>query len=153
MTTRGTIAFATYRLMLAAGLLVLVACAKQERDPRPVAGSWSGEIEAVGEHGHSGFAVVALLQEGGTRANATLTGGSAGGNHPWHIHEGRCAENGPVVGNASTYPTLRPDASGNASATVAIPVSLSVDEEYSVHLHQSPEDDTLVGCGELISIL
>ena len=86
------LAFAGAMLLLACG------CAKQERDPRPVAGSWVGEIEAVGEHGHSGFAVVALLHDGGTRANATVTGGSAGGVHPWHIHEGGCDGDGPIVG-------------------------------------------------------
>src|SRR5688572_11865840 len=150
MTMRGTVAFATRRLIVVAGLLVFVACAKQERDARPVAGSWAGEIEAVGEHGHSGFAVVALLVEGGTRANATLTGGSAGGNHPWHLHEGGCGENGPVIGNASAYPSLQPDASGNASATVTLPVTLALDRSYSIDLHQSPDDDTLVGCGELV---
>jgi len=150
MTTRGIVAFATHSLIVA-GLLVLVACAKQERDARPVVGSWSGEIEPVGEHGHSGFAVVALLVEGGTRANATLTGGSAGGNHPWHLHEGACGDNGPVIGDPSAYPPLRPDESGNASATVTLPVTLSLDKPYSVHLHQSPDDDTMVGCGELVS--
>jgi hypothetical protein len=135
-----------------AGALILLACgcAKQERDPRPVPGSWVGEIEAVGEHGHSGFAVVALLQDGGTRANATLTGGSAGGVHPWSIHEGSCDGDGPIVGEAGLYPLLRPDASGDASATVFIPIELSLDERYSVQLRQSPDDDTLVGCGELV---
>jgi hypothetical protein len=150
MSTRRTVAFTTQRLIVVAGLLVFVACAKQERDARPVAGSWAGEIEAVGEHGHSGFAVVALLVEGGTRANATLTGGSAGGSHPWHLHDGGCDANGPVIGNTSAYPTLRPDESGNASATVTLPITLTLDAPYSIHLHQSPEDDTLVGCGELV---
>lgn len=138
------------RIFVLTSLAVLTGCAKQEQDARPIPGSWSGEIQAVGEHGHSGFAVVVLLQDGGTRANATLTRGSAGGVHPWHIHEGLCSEMGPIVGDADEYPLLRPDASGDASATVWIPVALSLDEEYSVNLHQSPEDDTLVGCGELV---
>lgn len=150
MSTRSTLAFTTQTLIVVAGLLVFVACSKQERDARPVAGSWAGEIQAVGEHGHSGFAVVALLVEGGTRANATLTGGSAGGSHPWHLHDGGCDTNGAVIGNASAYPTLRPDESGNASATVTLPITLALDAPYSIHLHQSPEDDTLVGCGELV---
>lgn len=139
------------KMIVLLGLLGFVACGgRQEQDARPIPGSWSGQIEAVGPHGHSGFAVVALLQDGGTRANATLTRGSAGGVHPWHIHEGICSEMGPIVGDSDAYPLLRPDASGDASATVAIPVELSLDEEYSVHLHQSPDDDTLVGCGELV---
>jgi hypothetical protein len=71
----------------------------------------------VTEDADAGFAVVAVLQDGGTRANATLTRGSAGGVHPWHIHERLCSEMGPVVGDADDYPVLRPDASGDASAT------------------------------------
>jgi len=128
-------------------------CSKQQRDPNPIAGSWIAEIEAIGEHGHSGFAVLALHHEGGTRANATLTRGSAGGTHPWHIHEGTCDVSGDIIGDPGAYPLLRPDASGDASATLLIPIALSLDAEYSVRLHQAPDDDTLVGCGELVSTL
>lgn len=140
--------------IIAVALAVLTAaCAKQERDPNPVAGSWIAEIRAMGEHGHSGFAVLATHHEGGTRANATLTRGSAGGNHPWHIHDGTCEESGDILGDPAAYPILRPDASGDASATVLLPIELSLDADYSVHLHQAPDDDTLVGCGELVSNL
>lgn len=143
----------TMRILLLTGWFVALGCAKQERDPNPVPGSWIAEIQAIGEHGHSGFAVVAIGVEGNTRANATVTRGSAGGVHPWHIHEGTCRESGAIVGNAELYPLLRPDARGDASATVLIPVTLSMEAEYSVHLHQGPDDDTLVGCGELVSTL
>lgn len=143
----------TRRALLLAVTATLVACAKQERDPNPIAGSWIAEIQAMGEHGHSGFAVFASHHEGGTRANATLTRGSSGGRHPWHIHEGTCDESGPVVGDADDYPLLQPDAGGDASATVLLPIELSREAEYSVHLHQAVDDDTLVGCGELVSNL
>ena len=78
---------------LGAGLFALAACGGQERDPRPIPGSWFADVAAVGQGGHSGFAVVSLLLDGEieTRANVTLTGGSAGGVHPWFIHEGTCA--------------------------------------------------------------
>lgn len=148
---RGRSSFSGAAIALAVAVAALAGCGGQEHDPRPTPGSWFAEIEAVGEHGHSGFGIVTLLADGGTRANVTLTGGSAGGVHPWHVHDGTCEEEGPIVGNAEAYPLLRPDASGNASATLALPVTLSRDEPYSIHIHQSSDDMTIAGCGELVT--
>ncbi len=139
------------RVLMLTVVGILVGCHGQARDTRPVAGSWFADVRAMGEHGHSGFAVVTLLPDGGTRANLTLSGGSAGGVHPWHIHEGTCSSGGPIVGDPSAYPVLQPDAGGNASATVALDVGLSTDADYHVNIHQSPDDDTVVGCGDLRS--
>jgi hypothetical protein len=105
----------------------------------------------VGPHGHGGFAIVSLVPDTGTRANVTLTGGSAGGDHPWHVHQERCDSDGPIVGDASEYPRLTPDEAGNASATILLDPRLDPEGTYHVDIHQSVDDDTVVGCGDLIS--
>lgn len=130
---------------------VALGCAKQERDLRPIEGSWFADVEALGDDGHSGFAVVSILRDGRTRANVTLTGGSGGGVHPWHVHEGSC--DGPIVGQESAYPALRPDESGNASAVATLEMRLSGDKDYYVNIHESPDDPEIVGCGKLVSNL
>ncbi len=137
--------------------LVMTGCASGgETDSRPIPGAWSGDIQSLGAEGHSGFATVTLMPDGETRANVTLRGGSAGGRHPWHIHAGQCPSGdadtttvGPEVGDPGSYPALEPDDAGNASATATMAVPLDPDAEYHVDVHQSEDDPTVVGCGDL----
>lgn len=145
------------RSVCISSLLVVAGCASGgETEQVPVPGAWSGDIESLGAEGHSGFATVTLMSEGETRANLTLRGGSAGGQHPWHIHAGLCPSGdadpiavGPEVGDPGAYPNLEPDETGNASATAVLMVPLDPDAEYHVDVHQSEDDPTVVGCGDL----
>jgi hypothetical protein len=111
--------------------------------------SWNASISEVGASGHSGTASAAPM-DGGTHVNVSLSGGSSGGDHPWHVHEGVCESNGPIVGDPGAYPTLRPGASGDATAEAQLNVSLDPEGSYYVNIHQSANQlDTIVGCGEL----
>lgn len=117
---------------------------------RPVAGAWTADIAAIGETGHSGFATITLNADGGTRANATLAGGSVGGVHPWAIHAGSCESEGALVGNEEAYPVLEPNERGNASATATLTETLATDEAYALRIYASSEDrEAVVGCGDL----
>lgn len=145
------------RIVCISSLLVVTGCASGgETDSRPIPGAWSGDIQNLGAEGHSGFATVTMMPDGETRANVTLRGGSAGGHHPWHIHAGNCpsgdadtASVGPEVGDPSAYPALEPSDAGNASATATLSVPLDPELEYHVDIHQSADDATVVGCGDL----
>jgi hypothetical protein len=145
------------RVAVISGFLLLTGCASgAETDSRPIVAAWTADVEAMNAEGHSGFATVTVMPDGDTRANITLRGGSAGGRHPWHIHEGLCpagdSEPSPVgaqVGRAAAYPVLEPNEQGNASATATLNVRLDPDAQYHVDLHQSPEDEEVVGCGDL----
>lgn len=132
--------------------LLLTGCASGgHSDPRPIPAAWTGEVAAVGDHGHSGFSTVTVMPDGGTRVNLTLHGGSAGGRHPWHVHEGHCGEDtGPPIGRADAYPLLEPNERGNASGTASLTEVLDPDTDYRVDIHQSIDEETVVGCGELI---
>lgn len=145
------------RVTLISGILLFTGCASGgETDSRPIVAAWSGEVEAMNAEGHSGFATVTVMPDGETRATLTLRGGSAGGNHPWHIHEGLCpvgdSEPSPVgaeIGPPGAYPALEPNDGGNASATATLALQLDPDAEYHVDLHLSPEESEVVGCGDL----
>lgn len=145
------------RVICVSSLLVMAGCASGgETDSRPIPGAWSGDIQSLGAEGHAGFATVTLMPDGETRANLTLRGGAAGGHHPWHIHAGQCpsgdadsAAVGPEVGDPGSYPSLEPDDAGYASATATMVVQLDPDAEYHVDIHQSEDDPTVVGCGDL----
>jgi hypothetical protein len=126
--------------------------ASLDTDTQPVAGAWTADVSAVGEDGHSGFATVTILPGGTTRADATLTGGSAGGVHPWAVHEGTCEAEGALVGDSDDYPALEPNDLGNASATATLAVVLTSGEPYALRIYQSAEDrEKIVACGELES--
>lgn len=123
-----------------------------EGESEPFPAAWTAEVQAQGEAGHSGFSTITLLPDGQTRANTTLSGGSAGGVHPWAIHEGTCDSEGPIVGTADAYPVLTPNELGNASATATLDLTLASDASYALRIFESPEDrETVVGCGELRS--
>lgn len=130
---------------------LLLGCASRDVDRTPVEASWIGEIAAVGGDGHSGFTTATILPQGGTRVNVTLSGGSVGGRHPWHVHTGTCGSGGEIVGDMAAYPVLEPNARGNASATATLGVELDPEADYHVNLHASPDElETIVGCGELV---
>ncbi|HUP21267.1 MAG TPA: hypothetical protein VM778_15120 [Gemmatimonadota bacterium] len=135
-------------------VLVLTGCAAlgggQARDPDPAPAGWTANIRAVGGHGHSGFAIGTLTRTGETRVSVTMDGGSAGGVHPWYVHQGRCGEVGERVGSPQEYPSLKPNQRGDASATATIAVPLDPDDPYSVQIHQDEDPETLVGCGNLV---
>ncbi|MFN2383728.1 MAG: hypothetical protein ABR559_05625 [Gemmatimonadota bacterium] len=143
----------TLALGALAMILGLAACSARGEVNTSGAGtmqSWTANVAASGTDGHSGFATASTDGSGETRANVTLTGGSEGGNHPWHIHSGTCGSDGAIVGDPAAYPALRPDPSGNASATATLDVALDPQASYHVNLHQSPTAlGTIVGCGEL----
>lgn len=145
------------RMVCISSFLLVAGCASGgETDSRPIPGAWTGDIQSLAAEGHSGFATVTMMPDGETRANLTLRGGSSGGEHPWHIHAGQCpagdasdAAVGPEVGDPGSYPALQPDDAGNASATAILTAVLDPDAEYHVDIHQSSDDPTVVGCGDL----
>lgn len=136
------------RFMILCGGLAVAACASGQ-GAADTPGPWAGDIAPVGAAGHGGRASATPMGDG-THVTVFLTGGAAGGVHPWHVHEGVCESNGPIVGSASMYPALTPDASGNATAEAHINFPLDPSRSYYVNIHQSASQlGTIVGCGEL----
>jgi len=151
------------RILTIAGAAALAACASSRQaadrpDPTlaaaaPAAQSmqWTATIAPQSGTNLSGSATVASGATGEqTRATVTLTGGEAGAVHPWHIHSGRCGDNGPIVGPAAEYTPLTVGADGSATVTDDLPFATPTSGSYYVNVHRSAtEMGTIVACGNL----
>ena len=89
-------------------------------------------------------------RRGEFEAALTLRGSSAGEQHPWHVHTGRCDAEGPVVGSILAYPVLQIRGDGNADLSRKIGVSLEPGRSYYVDIHRSRASDAVVACADLL---
>lgn len=110
---------------------------------------WRGTLQS-----QAGFNVrgssVANSGRGQTAVSVSIAGAPAGGTHPWHIHSGKCGENGAIVGNPAAYPPLRADASGSATASARLGLVLNETDNYYINIHASPTQmGTIVACGAI----
>lgn len=142
---------------LSAVVLATTACGsgRAEVQSEPPAGGasaleWTATIRPQTDDGHGGRATATVMSDGSTRVRVSLSEGASGGEHPWHVHVGRCGSGGDIVGSPSAYSILRPDDMGSASQTAILDVSLDPSVSYHVNIHQSSaRPDVIVGCGEL----
>ena len=112
--------------------------------------TWNGSLHGMGSlTGLTGTTRVEVTDD---MTHAVVTLNNAGsGTYPWHVHEGECGDNGPIVGDPSSYPLLRPGADGSASAEAHLSgIELNEAKHYYVNIHASPTDlGTIVGCGAI----
>ncbi|MEP7002208.1 MAG: hypothetical protein ABI969_17095 [bacterium] len=80
----------------------------------------------------------------------SISNATPGGQHPWHIHSGRCGNNGPIVGNAGAYKPLAVNGDGNAHENASLAVALPYTDDYYVNVHAAADNmGTIVACGNL----
>jgi hypothetical protein len=85
-----------------------------------------------------------------TEAEISIKGATAGAEHPWHVHQGKCGDNGTIVGPATAYPVLKVKEDGTAKAEAKLDVAAPTTGEYYVNVHKSASDlKTIVSCGNL----
>lgn len=133
--------------------LGMVACDSTSADPRER--EWQAVLEGEAGWEHlSGSAVVEFME--GTSAftaTAELSGDTPGAVRPWHVHVNTCAQGGGIVGQDGDYPRLTIGAGGDATASVTVPLSLSVGAAYHVNVHLSDGDlATIIACGDLVLV-
>lgn len=110
---------------------------------------WNAALAAQGGGTVRGTAT-ATAREGHTVAAISITGGTPGAVHPWHIHEGTCASGGPVVGPANAYPPLQVASNGAATADAHLMLTLNEARDYHVNVHASPSEmGNIISCGAL----
>lgn len=86
----------------------------------------------------------------GSMVTLDLSNATSGGLHPWHIHRGRCGDNGPIVGDPSAYPSLSVNNDGNARATANLDPALPASGEFYVNVHALATNmGTIISCGNL----
>jgi hypothetical protein len=66
------------------------------------------------------------------------------------VHQGRCGDNGPVVGSAGAYKALSVGSNGQASENASLSMELPMSGNYYVNVHASASNmSTIISCGNL----
>lgn len=85
-----------------------------------------------------------------TRANLAISNAVPGGEHPWHVHVGRCGNDQGIFGSAEAYPPLRVGRNGNAEAEAELDVPTPSAGQYFISVHASANNmGTVIACGNL----
>ena len=138
-------------------ILALAACSAREDDDDDLdfdATDWSAQISARAPYAVIGSATarsVGIVGGAGTStATVEIRGAAPGARHPWHVHSGTCASGGPIVGEANDYDVLEAGANGADEKTAGIGAGMDDHERYHVNVHRSPDDLTVIACGDLV---
>jgi hypothetical protein len=111
---------------------------------------WTASLVPEGGSTVTGSATLIAADSQQTGATVTLTGAAPGAIHPWHVHAGRCGDNGPIVGPAAAYPPLTAGSDGTVTLTATLPFPTPMSGSFYVNVHRSPaEMSALVACGNL----
>lgn len=85
-----------------------------------------------------------------TKAHVSISNAVPGGQHPWHVHIGRCGMDQGVFGPPDAYGILNVGSKGQAEGDASIPVRMPTSGQYFVNVHASKENmGTIVACGNL----
>jgi hypothetical protein len=142
--------------------LALVACGggrkPVEIDPnsQSVATRWNGTLSTPAELAGAiqirgnGWMASDEKNPDRTRAAVTIANAAPGGEHPWHVHRGRCGSDQGIFGPTDAYNPLKVESNGRASSTATLPVPLPRSGEYFLNVHASTRNmKTIVACGNL----
>lgn len=93
----------------------------------------------------------AVATLGRTAVTVEIENGTPGAVYPWHVHQGRCGSNGPIVGSEADYPAITVGADGRERAVATLRLQLRDDTDYYVNVHLSAQQlGVIVACGALV---
>ena len=125
-------------------------------DTQPVANRWNGTLasppELAGVSAIQGSAWMGPQEKNAERSQAqvVLSNAVPGGEHPWHVHRGRCGADQGIFGPADAYKPLKVGGNGRASSKAELAVELPKTGEFFVNVHASAKNmRTIVACGNL----
>jgi hypothetical protein len=85
-----------------------------------------------------------------TEAGVSISNAAPGGEHPWHVHIGRCGMDQGILGPAQEYEPLEVNNDGEAHATAELPLPAPRSGQYFVNVHASADNmKTIIACGNL----
>lgn len=117
----------------------------------PPGAQWTATLTPLnGGTLHGTMTFVRTSPETSTRVILNLSGGTGGAVHPWHIHYGVCGDDHLIVGNPANYPPFVLGSTGSLTAAAQIPIRLTDNEKYVVHIHASAMDMRTIACGPLV---
>ena len=125
-------------------------------DTQPIANRWNGtlssppELAGVSAIGGSAWMGPDEKNADRTLAQVLLSNAVPGGEHPWHVHRGRCGADQGIFGPAESYKPLKVGSNGRASGKAELQVPTPKSGEYFVNIHASAKNmRTIVACGNL----
>ncbi len=153
------------RIPMAAGLVIasltLAACGggrSVEINPQEemVGTRWNATLatpaELVGatQVRGTGWMVAADQDSDETRTQVSVMNAVPGGEHPWHVHVGRCGNDQGIFGPPEAYDPLSVGGNGQAESTAELPVPVPTSGQYFIDVHASANNmGTIVACGNL----
>lgn len=85
-----------------------------------------------------------------TRAFVSIENAVQGGEHPWHVHVGRCGTDRGIFGPPAGYKPLRVGGNGRAESTADLDLPAPGSGEYFINVHASANNmRTIIACGNL----
>lgn len=133
------------RHLLVPGMATLLLAAAWGSSAVP---SWTAQLYPVGGSGVSGKASLEATGPDSVKVWISVAGAKAG-QYPWHVHSGECGKEGPPVGNAAQYPLINVPAGGTGAIEAKIAFNPPAGTTYSVNVHRSAKDLTVIACGGL----
>ena len=110
---------------------------------------WSAVLSPQNGSTVSGTATVVPLTGDTLLVNIRIKGAKAGGVNAWHVHSGGCDSSGAVLGDPSRYAAMTVGADQSGQATARVKALLTVGVPYSINVHRSPSDMSVIACGNL----
>lgn len=96
---------------------------------------WTATLQPQNGTKVSGTAVVEARGADSTRFSVSIRGATPNTSLKWHLHNGKCTEDGTVVGIETSYPELKPGGGGTAESMVVLPVAPPSSGAFSIHVH------------------
>lgn len=140
-------------------LIALIGCGGKKAakiDPNAAAAaasSWNGSLSTPAAM--SGAVQIRgsawMVADGNrTEAHVTVENATRGGEHPWHVHRGRCGYDNGIVGSPSSYPVLKISDKGTADVKASVDAPFPMHGEFFVNVHASADNmQTVVACANL----
>lgn len=125
-------------------------------DAQSMATRWSGtlssppELGGVSDMRGQGWMGADPKDQGQTRAHVEVSNAVPGGQHPWHVHRGKCGTDQGIFGPADAYKALKVENDGRARADASLGVPLPRTGSFFINVHASSRNmSTIVACGNL----
>ena len=110
---------------------------------------WSATLQSQNGSSVAGTATAQPAAGDSLTVGIRIKGARSGDTHPWHVHSGGCDSSGAVLGDPSRYAALHIRADGAAETSARVKSLLTVGVPYSVNVHRSQNDMTVIACGNL----
>ena len=128
-----------------AGVLALAATAVVSLSFK----EWSATLRPQNGSNVSGIATAQPIAGDSLSVLIRIKGARAGDSNPWHVHSGGCDSSGAVLGDPSRYAPMTIGIDGSAETTTRVKAMLALGVPYSINVHRSPSDMSVIACGNL----